>query len=190
MLRAEFWRNMFDFRLILISIIGVAGCSAKPSVTGQTGAPTTVVSTGSGTVVQMETDAELAAPLRHAPERVWTILPAVFQELGLGGGVLSESRRIYGNAKVSANRVAGQNLQTFVRCANEASGMGSTMRYRVQMGIRTAVVDGPGGSSTLNTSLTAQASPIDGSSASKLDCVSNGKLEREIRRAVIAKLGK
>ncbi|HEX6066398.1 MAG TPA: hypothetical protein VFZ04_19330, partial [Longimicrobiales bacterium] len=83
-----------------------------------------------------------------------------------------------------------QNAQTFVRCANEASGMGSTMRYRIQMAIRTAVTDGPDGSSKLNTSITAQASPIDGSSSSRLDCVSNGKLEREVRRAVIAKLGK
>lgn len=177
-------------RLLVMLAIVLAGCSAKPSVTQQTGAPTTVVSTGSGTVVQIEDDGELEAPLRHSPERVWALIPTIFQELGLGGSVLNESRRLYGNDKVSANRIAGQNAQTYVRCANEASGMGSTMRYRVQMAIRTAVTDGPEGSSKLNTSITAQASPIDGSSASKLDCVSNGKLEREIRRAVNAKLGK
>jgi hypothetical protein len=175
--------------LVMLATV-LAGCSAKPSVTQHTGAPTSVVSTGSGTVVQIEDDAELEAPLRHSPQRVWAIIPTIFQELGLGGSVLNESRRLYGNDKVSTNRIAGQNAQTYVRCANEASGMGSTMRYRVQMAIRTAVTDGPEGSSKLNTSITAQASPIDGSSASKLDCVSNGKLEREIRRAVIAKLGK
>ena len=168
----------------------LAGCSAKPAVTQQTGAPTTVVSTGSGTVVQIEDDPEIESPLGHAPDRVWAILPTVFQELGLGGSVLDEARRIYGNDRVSANRLAGQSAQTFVRCANEASGMGSTMRYRVLMAIRTGVTSGPEGRSKLNTALTAQASPIDGSSASRLDCVSNGKLEREIRRAVIAKLGK
>ena len=133
---------------------------------------------------------ELAAPLRHAPERVWTVLPLVFAELGLAGEIIDSSRRVYGNDKVSTNRIAGQGAQTFVRCANEASGMGSTMRYRIQMAIRTAVTSGPDGSSKLNTSMTAQASPVDGSSAARLDCVSNGKLEREIRRAVIAKLGK
>ncbi|HEY0305652.1 MAG TPA: hypothetical protein VGC44_11770 [Longimicrobiales bacterium] len=175
---------------MLIIAYALAACSAKPSVTQQTGAPTTVVSTGSGTVVQIEDDMELETPLRHAPARVWAILPTVFQEFNLGAGVLDESRRIYGNDKVSANRIAGQSAQTLVRCANEASGMGSTMRYRVQIAIRTAVTDGPEGSSKLNTSIAAQATPIDGSSASKLDCVSNGKLEREIRRAVIAKLGK
>jgi hypothetical protein len=175
--------------LVMVATI-LAGCSARPSVTQQTGAPTSVVSTGSGTVVQIEDDGELEAPVRHAPDRVWALLPTVFQELGLGGSVLDQRRRIYGNDKVSTNRIAGQSAQTFVRCANEASGMGSTMRYRVQMAIRTAVTDGPEGSSKLNTSITAQASPIDGSSAAKLDCVSNGKLEREIRSAVIAKLGK
>jgi hypothetical protein len=175
--------------LVLVLAAWLAGCAAAPAATKQTGAPTSVVSTGSGTVVQLEDDAELEAPLRHAPERVWALLPTIFHELGLGGAVLDAGRRIYGNDKVSANRIAGQSAQTLVRCANEASGMGSTMRYRIQMAIRTAVTDGPDGSSKLNTSITAQASPIDGSSASKLDCVSNGKLEREIRRAVIAKLG-
>ena len=177
-------------RLVAMLAILAGGCTATPAVTQQTGAPTTVVSTGSGTVVQIEDDPELAMPLRHAPDRVWTILPTVFQEFGLGGGVLDETRRLYGNDRVSASRIAGQSAQTFVRCANEASGMGSTMRYRVQLAIRTAVTEGPEGSSKLNTAITAQASPVDGSSASKLDCVSNGKLEREIRRAVIAKLGK
>ena len=176
--------------LVLVVASWMAGCAATPAVTQQTGAPTTVVSTGSGTVVQIEEDAELEAPLRHSPDRVWALIPTIFQEFGLGGAVLDASRRIYGNDKVSANRIAGQNAQTFVRCANEASGMGSTMRYRIQMAIRTAVTDGPDGSSKLNTSITAQASPIDGSSSSRLDCVSNGKLEREVRRAVIAKLGK
>ncbi len=177
-------------RIALFWTLLLAGCSAKPSVTQQTGAPTSVVTTGSGSIVQIEEDAELEAPVDHAPDRVWALIPTIFQQLGLGGGVLDETRRIYGNNRVSANRIAGQSPQAFVRCANEASGMGSTMRYRIQMAIRTAVTDGPDGGSKLNTSVTAQASPVDGSSASKLDCVSNGKLEREIRRAVIAKLGK
>ena len=176
--------------LVLVVATAITGCAATPEVTQQTGAPTTVLSTGSGTVVQIEDDAELQAPLRHAPDRVWALIPMIFQEFGLGGAVLDASRRIYGNDKVTAGRIAGQSAQTFVRCANEASGMGSTMRYRIQLAIRTAVTNGPDGSSRLNTSITAQASPIDGSSASKLDCVSNGKLEREVRRAVIAKLGK
>lgn len=168
----------------------LAACSATPAVTTGTGAPTSVVRTGDSRVIQLEDDAELASPVRHSVAAVWTILPTVFQELGLSGHVLDESRRVYGNDKVSASRVAGQNAQTFFRCANEATGMGSTMRYRMQFAIRTAVTAAENGGSKLNTALTGQASPVDGSSAAKLDCVSNGKLERELRRAVIAKLGK
>jgi hypothetical protein len=173
----------------LLLLPWAAACSATPAVTQQTTAPTTVMSTGSGDVVQLEGDAELASPLNYAAERVWTILPTVFDELNLGGGVLDNTRRIYGNDRLSVSRIAGQNPQTFVRCPNEATGMGSTMRYRVVLGIRTAVTPTTQGNSTLNTAITAQASPVDGSTAAKLDCVSNGKLEREIRRAVAAKLG-
>ena len=178
-------------RLLLVSLLGCLGaCSATPSVTKTAGAPTSVVSTGDGSVLQIEDDMEMESPLRHAPERVWVVLPQIFQELGLGGEVLDTNKRIYGNDKVSTNRIAGQNPQTFFRCANEASGMGSTMRYRVQFSIRTAVTPVPSGGSKLNTAINGTASPVDGSSASRLDCVSNGKLEREIRRSVIAKLGK
>lgn len=168
----------------------LAACSAAPAVNTSPSAPSTVMATGDGSVVRLEDDPELESPIHHAPDRVWTILPVVFQELGLGGEILDERRRIYGNDKVSASRIAGQNPQSFFRCANEATGMGSTMRYRLQFSIRTAVTSGAEGGSKLNTAIIGQARPVDGSSASRLDCVSNGKLERELRRGVIAKLGK
>jgi hypothetical protein len=173
----------------LLSLL-LAACSATPAVTTNPGAPSSVVTTSSGAVVQLEGDPELEAPLRHSADRVWATLPLVFQELGLGGQVMDDRRRVYGNDKVSVARVAGQNTQAFFRCANEASGMGSTMRYRLQFSIRSGVTAAADGTSKLNTAIAGQASPVDGSSAAKLDCVSNGKLERELRRAVTAKLGK
>jgi hypothetical protein len=180
---------MHNSNVALLSLL-VAACSATPAVNTNPGAPSAVTSTGTGAMIQLEDDPELESPIGHASDRVWATLPLVFQELGLSGSVLDEHRRIYGNDKVSTNRVAGQNPQTFFRCANEATGMGSTMRYRLLFSIRTAVTSAPDGSSKLNTAITGQASSVDGSSAAKLDCVSNGKLERELRRAVIAKLGK
>jgi hypothetical protein len=166
-----------------------AACAATPAVNTNPGAPASVTPTGDGSVVRLEDDPELESPIRHEADRVWAILPQIFQELGLGGEVKDPQRRIYGNDRVSAQRVAGQNPQNFFRCANEASGMGSTMRYRIQFSIRSAVTGSQDGSK-LHTAIIGQASPVDGSSAAKLDCVSNGKLEREMRRAVIAKLGK
>ncbi|HEY0810119.1 MAG TPA: hypothetical protein VGD49_08145 [Longimicrobiales bacterium] len=167
----------------------LTACSATPAVNTNPGAPSTVTSTSTASIVQLESDPELESPIRHAADRVWAVLPDVFRDLGLGGAVMSDRPRVFGNDRVSANRIAGQNPQMFFRCANEASGMGSTMRYRLQFSIRTAVTAAQDGTSKLNTAISGQASPVDGSSAAKLNCVSNGKLERELRRAVIAKLG-
>jgi hypothetical protein len=173
----------------MLSLV-LAACAATPAVNINPGAPSSVTATGDGSVVRLEDDPELESPIHHDADKVWTILPQIFQELGLGGQILDPQRRIYGNDRVSTHRVAGQNPQNFFRCANEASGMGSTMRYRIQFSIRSAVTGTPDGSSKLHTAIIGQASPVDGSSAAKLDCVSNGKLERELRRAVMAKLGK
>jgi hypothetical protein len=180
---------MIKSNVAMLSLLGAA-CSATPAVNTNPGAPSSVTTTGTAAVVQLENDPELESPISHAADRVWAILPTVFQELGLGGAVMSERPRVYGNDKVSSNRIAGQNPQTFFRCANAASGMGSTMRYRFVFSIRTAVTAAQDGTTRLNTAMNGQASPVDGSSAAKLDCVSNGKLERELRRSVIAKLGK
>jgi hypothetical protein len=179
-------------RKLNVGMLGLllAACASTPAVNTNPSAPSSVTPTGNGSVIRLEDDPELASPIRHEADKVWAILPQIFQELGMGGEVMDAQRRIYGNDRVSTHRLAGQNAQNFFRCANEASGMGSTMRYRIQFSIRSAVTGTPDGGSKLHTAIIGQASPIDGSSAAKLDCVSNGKLERELRRAVIAKLGK
>jgi hypothetical protein len=146
-----------------------------------------IIPTALGPYVQVGDPAENVTGEINRPAReVWDLLPAVYQQLGLGGRVVDTDRREYGSERVSGRRVNRQPIESYFRCGSDGTIAGSASRWRVQFNISTTVAELGRESSTLTTRISAFANPTDGASTGRILCVSIGTLEQAIFDALAA----
>ncbi len=121
-------------------------------------------------------------------ERVWAALTEVWGDLELQPDALDTRTRTIGVQRFTRSRIAGQNSGSFVRCGNEGAGPSASSRYRTSLDLRSQV-HVRDDKVFVHTMLTGTASPVDGSSTSRVGCMSLGLLEQRIHDAIARKLG-
>jgi hypothetical protein len=134
---------------------------------------------------------DLAPSSRVIPasaDRVWGVLPAVFQEIGVPVEVHVPDARQIGNQRVRQARVAGEPIATFLRCASEGSGPSSVERLRHQLSVLVSLIPQADGRTHLSTQVTGSATRVEGSSQGPVQCVSTGLLEERIANSVLGRV--
>lgn len=127
--------------------------------------------------------AEVPAPL----ERVWAILPEVFQELGIGGGVIDPAGFVYGQRELSVRRRLGSvPLSQVVECGTSL-GMSNANSYTVTLSVVTQLQrTTPERTGVL--SLVQATARQPGNSQQSVVCTSTTDLERRIANTIKLRL--
>lgn len=145
----------------------------------------------SGSETHNRVDAALPSNLAFPDATVddlWRVLPAAFVALEIPAGVVDARNLVYGNQRVTEQKVADEYLRNLFRCASGSSLSGT--RYRFEFGITAQPITSPGGGTELRIQTAALGRAIRGSSSGTTQCVSNGKLEEKIRGQVLLELAK
>jgi hypothetical protein len=151
--------------------------------------PTQVVSTGDAIHVTTSAEVRVVSLDVNAPvDRVWAVLPAVYQELGLETSTNAERRTAMGGATFT-RRFQGENATRFFDCGMGQFGSQIAANYTIRMTVSTTVNPGASGSgSRLDSMIEAFARSNDGANAVAAQCRSEGRLEQLISDRVRAKL--
>jgi hypothetical protein len=126
---------------------------------------------------------EVPAP----PERVWAMLPEIFQEIGIGGGVIDPAGFVYGQRELSVRRRLGSiPLSQLVECGTNL-GMPNANSYTVTLSVVTQLQrTTPEKTGVLSIVQATARQP--GNSQQSVVCTSTTELERRIANAVKLRL--
>ncbi|HZD04760.1 MAG TPA: hypothetical protein VE173_07575 [Longimicrobiales bacterium] len=170
-----------------LAALTVSACSGAPARQDRVLQPAGFVDRGTGVDLHLSEDGTVAErTLAISPDTVWRLLPEAYDSLGLGGGVLDARTRSWGNPRVAARTVAGSRTDSFFRCANQGTGASRVGRFRVEFSVATTVSETEDGRALLNTAIVATGTPWEGTSTSRMVCISNGLLERAIEGRLVA----
>ncbi|HEX6041311.1 hypothetical protein [Longimicrobium sp.] len=165
------------------------GPAASTPSRGPVEVPTQVVNTGDAIHVTTSAEVRVVSNTVDAPvDRVWAVLPAVYQELGLETSADADRRTAMGGATV-IRRFQGESATRFFDCGVGQFGSQIAANYTIRMTVSTTVNPGSdGGDSRLDTMIEAFARSNDGANAVAAQCRTQGRLEQLISDRVRAKL--
>jgi len=169
-------------RIGCVAILAIAAGCASP------GARSPEIVSG---ITTSRTDVEVrvqAAPpsrleyRRVSPDSMWKLLPKAFSDLGIKAGVMQP--RVYGNNAIVMSNINGEAVRGMFRCGNEGTGPSSTVQYRIEFDIAASPVARTGGGSELIIQTRALGTSVDATRSGKIDCVSNGALEKKLKAQI------
>lgn len=171
----------------------LAACSGNAPPSTQTVRSTVSVSSqdaiGNTTIESIQGSGGTTHQVGATPDRVWAVLPAVYQGLGIAVGTNLPEARTIGNTKLVLNRtLAGQPLSTFLSCGDGPTGTPLANNYRVDMALVTMLNPTPNGGTRVETRVGASATNRAVSGAS-VACATTGRLEALIAERIKNHLG-
>lgn len=178
-------------RLCIVACVASLGCaSGHPIDTGPMTHPASVTGDETVNVRLSEENEAMSSVINAAPQKVWAVMPAVFEKLEITGAqILDTNYQIYGNRDFRLNRLAGTRTGEFVRCGEEGAGQELGNMVRRKLSITTTVHGEANGKTTIATEINGYATPVEGTSTGAIRCASNGKLEKRIRTLVNEMIG-
>lgn len=177
-------------KLCIVGAVVVAACGPATSSMPASGPTqtTTSVTTGGGANLDIKTyndDRPSASTVQATPERVWAVLPAVFEELKVPVGTVDPNARVIGNRKLVINngRLAGGRASSYLSCGTNALGGPIADSYQVNLSLLTQLVPISGGATQVQTSVDGSATQR-GVSSAPVRCGSTGRFEQQIAAAI------
>lgn len=177
-------------RILLGACCALAACGPAVSTpsAGPAETPTQVVTTGDALHVTTSAEVRVVSHDVEAPvDRVWAVLPAVYQELGLDAGADASRRTVTGGATFT-RRFQGESATRFFDCGQGQFGSQIAANYTIRMTVSTTVNPGTSGGARLDSMIEAFARNTDGANAVAAQCRTEGRLEQLISDRVRAKL--
>lgn len=181
-----------------IALLGLAACAlaacssaGNPSpASGSASLPTQAIGTSDGITITTSTDVRVISSDIDAPvDRVWAVLPGVYEQLGLQGASSDPARRTVSTSTSFTRRFMGEQATRYVDCGTGSFGTPIAQQYTIRMTITTTVnpaTDGSG--SRLDNRVEARAFSTDGANAVAAQCRTQGRLEQMISTLVQGKL--
>jgi hypothetical protein len=177
--------------LVSLACVAVAGCATNhPESSRPTSESVRVIGGdgGMGSMRMSSGEAASTASLAFAPDQVWTILPAVYDSLGIPLSSIDPSRRIVGNPGFKAHQRLGKtSLGRYIDCGR-TQGFPSADSYDIYLSITTHVQYGKTSASTVLSTLIEAAGRPMAFSGDYTKCSSLGTLESAINDAVRKRL--
>ncbi|MEW5931871.1 MAG: hypothetical protein AB1941_30760 [Gemmatimonadota bacterium] len=176
-------------RLVVVATAALlAGCASSGNAPAETVRSTVSVSGTDGAATQtIESYMDVGGTTHRisaTPDKVWAVLPTVYQGLGITVGTSLPDYKTIGNSKLELNRtLGGQPLSTFLSCGDGPTGAPIANSYRVNMAVVTTVAPAAGGGSQLETRVNASATNRAVSGAA-VNCATTGRLEGMIAERV------
>ncbi|HVH14024.1 MAG TPA: hypothetical protein VM759_13270 [Longimicrobium sp.] len=150
--------------------------------------PSQTVGTSEGGYVTTTSEVRVLAQEVAAPvDRVYAVLPAVYEEMGLEPGA-DASRRTVSAAMRFTRRLMGEPATRFLDCGSGQFGVAIASQYTIRMSVSTTVNPGTDGNSRLESAVEAHAYS-DGANSVAAACRTEGRLEQMIVARVRQRLG-
>lgn len=120
--------------------------------------------------------------------QVWSVLPQVYEELGIPLTIKNDQQRVIGNEGWRTRRsIARVPMQRYLDCGRSGT-IENAETYNINMSILTTVTANAGGGSVVGTTIVATGRNPITSSSQEVRCASQGDLEIRIRDMVQAKV--
>lgn len=179
----------------LTLLLATAACSGStggadpapvPSVAATVQTERIVTSSGGGgvAVTSANLDNNIRLLSTGTVAQVWSVLPGVFQDLGIPLTVKDDTRKVIGNEGWRTRRSVGRvPMQRYLDCGRSGT-IENAETYQINMTIVTTVQANPGGGSVVGTIISAVGRNPVTSSTQDVRCGSTGDLEIRIRDMV------
>lgn len=142
---------------------------------------------GSGGVLRVRSDGAKVSTLNYPLERVWRVLPSVFDSLGIPLTDLDPAQHSLGNSGMKVHKQLGKtSLVKFLDCGS-GQGFPSAETYDIQMSVRTHVEPSADGGASVSTLVEAAGRPM-AFAGEYVRCSTKGELESRIVDGVKAQL--
>lgn len=176
-------------------VFAAAACSGAGSTTSSSPAPVqrterVVTSSGGGGLAVNTVNADINVRLLSTGTvaQVWSVLPQVYEELGIPLSVKNDQQRVIGNEGWRTRRSIGRvPMQRYLNCGRSGT-IENAETYNINMSIVTTVTANPSGGSVVGTLISATGRNPITSSSQEVTCMSQGDLEIRIRDMVQAKV--
>lgn len=171
--------------VLLLALPLLAACASGGSgpTIGESHEQTRLDVPGSG-VIDIRWDPEHSVtsdPIPASADKVFSILPEIYGELGIDPGTVDQKQRVFGNRVVKIRRELGRvRLSRYIDCGSQA-GIPTSETYNITLSILTQVVPDQGNVSTIRTQVEGSAYP-EGVSGHTVRCETTGQLERRIAK--------
>lgn len=174
--------------VVLAAAALAAGCASSGinPATQTVRTSTNVSSTGRATqtIESYQDMGGTTVQVSAAPDRVWEVLPAVYQSLGIAVGTTLPDAKTLGNIKLELNRtLGGQPLSAFLNCGEGVTGTAVADNYRVNMSVLTMLSASPGGGTRVETRVNGSAMNR-AVSGGAVNCATTGRLESLIAERI------
>lgn len=170
---------------VLLTVI--ASCASSGSSATLTPAPQSMQIAGS-TVTAPGSDGSTLHVVPFAPDRVWRMLPSVFDSLGVPVGTLDAAKRTIGNSGFKVRgRLKNVPLSRFIDCGNSTQVGPNADSYEVNITLLAEVRAGEGGASNVTLAFQPLARPANFSQQYS-QCGSKGVLETRFMEILNARL--
>lgn len=179
-------------RFVSLGFLALVGCATTHPESARPASESVRVVGGSdggmGSMRISGSDGASRVTVAFPLDAVWSILPAVYDSLGIPVSTIDPNRRVIGNPGFKAHkRLGSTSLGRYIDCGR-TQGFPSADSYDVYLNITTHVQSGPTQSSTvMSTLLEAAARPM-AFSGEYTKCSTLGALESAINDAVRKKL--
>lgn len=177
--------------LYAASLLALSACGAATASSGTSEQPAQVIGTGDGFHVSTTAESRLLKHDVNAPvDRVWQVLPEVYNEIGLQGSADANIRTVTSPALSYTRRMFGEPATRFFDCGRGQFGADIAATYTIHLTVRTTVQPGQTpATARLESTAQAYARNNDGANSLLSQCHSKGLLEGLIALRVLEKLG-
>jgi hypothetical protein len=166
----------------LLFLASVSACASSGTVSEKPATPQTariVGSSGGLSVTTTPTASTISGELPFPMERVWAILPSVYDSLGVAPAQVDAATRVVANSNLKVRRRLGAvPLTRILDCGNTQGGP-SAETYEIVMTIRTQLRPAGAGVTTLATEIEASGKPVS-FAGDYVRCTSKRMLEQQI----------
>jgi hypothetical protein len=170
--------------VVASTLLTVAACaSSHPETARPTSESVRVVGDVAGGSIRMtSSDGVSATSVAFAPDKVWGVLAAVYDSLGIPIGTVDSKRMVIGNTGFKVRQKLGNtSLAKYIDCG-KTQGFPSADSYDIHLEVTTQVQAKDQGS-TLSTFVEAAGRPV-AFSGEYVKCPSLGALETAIAAGV------
>lgn len=164
---------------LLVTLALSAACASGGGGVGGQNDQSIHVGTGASGMLRVRGEGARTASLAYPLERVWRVLPSVFDSLGIALTDLDPATHILGNSGMKVHTsLGGVALTKYLDCGS-AQGYQSAETYDIQMSIKSGVESTGDGGSTVATMIEAAGRPM-AFAGEYVRCTSKGELENAI----------
>ncbi|HVF40388.1 MAG TPA: hypothetical protein VM939_10840 [Gemmatimonadaceae bacterium] len=174
-----------------LMVLATAACGSAVPVArdpGRAPEPARVTDTETSGFIRLSDEPSAAVVIDAPLDRVWALLPGVYETIGVPGDIDDAAARVYGTRRFSSNRLDKNRTDAFVRCGNEGAGPSAGGAYRMRLAIVSSLRTTSDDRTLVATEFTGSAVAAEGTSTGVLRCVSNGALEQRIRALLTERL--